>query len=446
MSLCAVFSLFVVDSTPSNARSRSRLLRNTSYSSIGWIISGPAFQFQASSYEGLSTVDTAGSAWTVIAGVDSLRVGRSKVRVAEIMGESGVVQRGAWTPVSAFPCEHLMRDSCLTWTSQPKRSYYSPFRDNLASGFPIRHISLSSSIAGMLSTGLFEDLSASLYSLCQVDRGFGTWVLSVLCAKVWALLPSSTVAYGTLYAPQYAWRLLGLSMWSSIRGGKRIVHRTARRILDAHPPWVRVFCDCPSCIAFPPAPGVFRAKSIDFRQNWLGQVLTCSSFPGYEPVPVTAFPTFGQFIKEQFNQMLAELVSGGRFLLVDKPKPVEEAQPLVEDEQLPPIAVVVVIWMETSGESGYSDLVLITGDDRCIRLDDHSQQLRDRGVEPDVELEVYDPLSEVWSSLTRPHVLGPFDGVGGTVLLRQKGVTELRNFSAFLPLARSLKKGKGRAL
>ena len=77
-------------------------------------------------------------------------------------------------------------------------------------------------------------------------------------------------------------------------------------------------------------------------------------FSGYEPRPITSSPTFQQLIKEQFDEMLMKLVGSGRLLLVENPKPLEDAAALsekaraVEETPPPPVPVMVVVWLEVS--------------------------------------------------------------------------------------------------
>lgn len=102
----------------------------------------------------------------------------------------------------------------------------------------------------------------------------------------------------------------------------------------------------------PPSPTVFRVQFVDFRQNWIDQVLQCNMFSGYEPKPITSSPTFQQLIKGQFDEMLTKLVRSGRLLLVENPKPLEDAAESseqtrgTEETQSAPVPVMVVVWLE----------------------------------------------------------------------------------------------------
>ena len=104
----------------------------------------------------------------------------------------------------------------------------------------------------------------------------------------------------------------------------------------------------------PPSPTVFRAQFVDFRQNWIDQVLQCNMFSGYEPKPITSSPTFQQLIKEQFDEMLTKLVRSGRLLLVENPKPLEDAAESsgktgeLEEKFYAPVPVMVIVWLEVS--------------------------------------------------------------------------------------------------
>jgi hypothetical protein len=104
----------------------------------------------------------------------------------------------------------------------------------------------------------------------------------------------------------------------------------------------------------PPSPTVFRVQFVDFRQNWIDQVLQCNMFSGYEPKPITSSPTFQQLIKEQFDEMLTKFVASGRLLLVENPKPLEDAAGPSgktrgpEETQPTPVPVMIVVWLEVS--------------------------------------------------------------------------------------------------